>query len=157
MTKLNHLDKKGNAHMVDISPKEPTRRTATAEGKITLGENAFHALSNDTVPKGDVFAVARVGAIQAVKKTSETIPLCHPVRIGSVSIDISHNDRVVTISCTVQGVDSTGFEMEALMGVSTALLIIYDMTKSLDREMVISDVRLIHKDGGKSGEYRWER
>ncbi|MBC8428648.1 MAG: cyclic pyranopterin monophosphate synthase MoaC [FCB group bacterium] len=156
MKKMTHLDEKGNARMVDISPKQPTQRAATAKGRITLGENAAGALANNSVPKGDVFAVARIGAIQAVKKTSETIPLCHPLRIGAVSVDIELIDRKATVTCTVTGIDSTGFEMEALVGVSTALLIIYDMTKSLDREMVISDIRLIHKAGGKSGEYKWE-
>lgn len=156
MKEMSHLDEKGNARMVDISPKELSKRIATANGTITLGKNAAKALTDKSVPKGDVFAVARVGGIQAVKKTSEIIPLCHPLKIGSITLDFKQISREVTVSCTVTGIDRTGFEMEALVGASTALLIIYDMTKSLDREMTIGDIKLIHKAGGKSGEYKWE-
>ncbi len=157
MKKMSHIDGRGNARMVDVSSKKPTRRTAVASGCIKLGLNAAAAIDDDSVPKGDVFATARIGAITAVKRTWETIPLCHPIRIGSVEIDFSRIDDTVKVTCSVGGVESTGFEMEALTGVTAALLIIYDMTKALDRGMEIGEVRLIHKSGGKSGEYVWQK
>jgi len=153
---MSHLDDRGRAVMVDVSGKEPTRRSAKACGHIDLGEKAAAAVADSEVPKGDVLAAARIGAIQAVKRTWELIPLCHMVSIGSVSIEFQQADRRLEVLCSVEGVDSTGFEMEALLGVSTALLIIYDMTKSLDRGMEIGGIRLLQKSGGKSGEYRWQ-
>lgn len=151
-----HLDDRGRARMVDVSGKEETRRTAKASGRIVLGPGAARAVLDGSVPKGDVLAVARTGAIQAVKKTWELIPMCHPVRIGGVEVDLMPDPEGVTAVCTVIGCDSTGFEMEALTGVTASLLIIYDMTKSMDRGMVITDVRLLSKSGGASGEYRWQ-
>jgi len=156
MKRMSHIDDKGNARMVDISSKAPTERTATASGRIELGKNSSAAIEDDSVPKGDVFSTARIGAIAAVKKTWELIPLCHPLRIGGVEVDFTKNGSFVEVTCTVRGFDSTGFEMEALTGVTTALLIVYDMTKALDRGMKIGEVRLISKRGGKSGEYRWQ-
>ena len=156
MKKMSHIDEKGNARMVDVSLKEPTARTAVASGCIVLGRNAASAIDDDSSPKGDVFSTARIGAIAAVKKTWELIPLCHPLRIGVVEIDFSRKGNTVGVTCTVKGMEATGFEMEALTGVTTALLIIYDMTKALDRGMEIGEVRLIRKTGGKSGEYRWQ-
>lgn len=156
MKKMSHIDEKGNAKMVDVSSKEPTLRTAIASGCIELGKNASAAIDDESTPKGDVFSTARIGAITAVKKTWELIPLCHPLRIGVVKIDFIKNGNTVEVTCTVKGVEATGFEMEALTGVTTALLIIYDMTKALDRGMEIGEVRLIRKSGGKSGEYRWQ-
>jgi len=156
MKKLSHIDEKGNARMVDVSIKEPTARLALASGNIKLGRNASEAIDDDSVPKGDVFSTARIGAISAVKKTWELIPLCHPLRIGGVEIGFEKTGDTVEVTCTVKGIDSTGFEMEALIGVTTALLIIYDMTKALDRGMEIGEVRLIRKSGGKSGEYIWQ-
>ena len=156
MKKMSHIDEKGNARMVDVSLKEPAARTAVASGCIKLGGNAAAAIDDDSAPKGDVFSTARIGAITAVKKTWELIPLCHPVRIGVVEIDFSRYGNTVEVTCTVKGIESTGFEMEALTGVTTALLIIYDMTKALDRGMDIGEVRLVRKSGGKSGEYRWQ-
>ncbi len=156
MNKLSHIDDKGNAKMVDVSSKAPTERMAAASGRIELGGYASAAIEDDSVPKGNVFSTARIGAIAAVKKTWELIPLCHPLRIGGVEVDFRKNGSIVEVTCTVRGFDSTGFEMEALTGVTTALLIIYDMTKALDRGMEIGEVRLIGKSGGKSGEYRWQ-
>ncbi len=156
MKELSHLSGDGSARMVDVSGKEATMREAVAGGTIVLGENAERALEDDTVPKGDVYAAARLGAISAVKRTWETIPLCHPLRIGGVDVDISRSGSEVTVTCSVRGLETTGFEMEALNGVVTALLVIYDMTKALDRGMEIKDVRLISKSGGKSGDYRWQ-
>lgn len=156
MKELSHLDRDGNARMVDVSAKEPTRREAVATGRIKLGENASRSLDRGSVPKGDVFAAARLGAISAVKRTWETIPLCHPLRIGGVEVDLRKSGATVTATCRVTGIESTGFEMEALNGVMTALLVIYDMTKSLDRGMEIDRVRLISKSGGTTGEYRWQ-
>lgn len=156
MKKMSHIDEKGNARMVDVSSKEPAERTAVASGCIRLGGNASAAIDDDSAPKGDVFSTARIGAITAVKRTSETIPLCHPLRIGGVQIDFSKDGNTVEVTCTVKGVESTGFEMEALVGVTTALLIIYDMTKAMDRGMEIGEVKLIRKSGGRSGEYRWQ-
>jgi len=150
-----HVDRNGAARMADVAGKEPSRRTAEASGRISLGPAAARAVLDGSAAKGDVLAVARVGAIQAVKRTWETIPMCHPVRIGGVEIELLPDPEGVTASCRVTGVDSTGFEMEALHGVTVALLIVYDMTKSLERGMVISGVRLLAKSGGKSGEYRW--
>jgi cyclic pyranopterin phosphate synthase len=151
-----HLDARGAARMMDVSGKPSTRRTAEASGRITLGSGAAAAVIDGSVAKGDVLAVARIGAIQAAKRTWESIPMCHPVRIGGVEVDLLPDDRGVTAVCRVTGTDSTGFEMEALSGVTAALLIVYDMTKSIDRGMVISDVRLISKSGGASGEYEWQ-
>jgi len=142
--------------MVDVSGKDETRRTAKASGRIALGPAAARAVLDGAVPKGDVLAVARTGAIQAVKKTWELVPMCHPVRIGGVEVDLIPDLQGVTAECTVIGCDSTGFEMEALNGVTAALLIIYDMTKSVDRGMVMTDIRLLSKSGGASGEYRWQ-
>lgn len=151
-----HFDTRGAARMMDVSGKPPTRRTAEASGRITLGSGAAAAVIAGSVAKGDVLAVARIGAIQAVKRTWESIPMCHPVRIGGVEVDLLPDERGVTAVCRVTGTDSTGFEMEALSGVTAALLTVYDMTKSIDRGMVISDVRLMSKSGGASGEYKWQ-
>lgn len=155
MKDAGHFDASGAARMVDVTGKPVSLRTAEASGRIRLGPVAAAAVLAGTVAKGDVLAVARIGAIQAVKRTWETIPMCHPVRIGGVEVDLSPDEQGVTAVCRVVGTDSTGFEMEALHGVTSALLIVYDMTKSLDRGMEISAVRLIRKSGGASGEYQW--
>ncbi|MCK4505000.1 MAG: cyclic pyranopterin monophosphate synthase MoaC [Candidatus Aegiribacteria sp.] len=157
MKSMSHIDDQGKARMVDISGKEPSDRYARASGRILLGDNASRAIDSDSVPKGDVFAAARIAAIQAVKKTWETIPLCHPIRIGGTEIELMKAGTAVTAVCTVKGRESTGYEMEALVGVTAALLTIYDMTKALDRVMEITDVRLLQKSGGKSGEYVWQK
>lgn len=156
MKELSHLNGDGSARIVDVSGKEPTLREAVARGTVILGENAARALDDRSVPKGDVYAAARLGAISAVKRTWETIPLCHPLRIGGVEVEIQRDGGEVTVTCSVRGVESTGFEMEALNGVVTALLVFYDMTKALDRSIEIRNVRLLRKSGGKSGEYQWQ-
>jgi cyclic pyranopterin phosphate synthase len=156
MQELSHLRRDGSARIVDVSGKEATLREAVARGTVVLGDNAAKALDDDRVPKGDVYAAARLGAISAVKRTWETIPLCHPLRIGGIDVDIQRDGGEITVTCSVRGMETTGFEMEALNGVVTALLVFYDMTKALDRGIEIRDVRLISKSGGKSGEYRWQ-
>ncbi len=157
MPEPSHLGSDGNARMVDVSEKKATFREAVARGTITLGRNAAKALENDEVPKGDVYAAARIAAITAVKRTWEVIPLCHPVTIGGVELELRKEGVAVRVTCRVTGVERTGYEMEALNGVTTALLTIYDMTKSLDRGMTIGEVRLLKKSGGKSGEYTWQK
>jgi cyclic pyranopterin phosphate synthase len=158
MDKLTHFNAAGEAHMVDVGEKAHTRRTAVAEGKIFVNEAVFQAIASGTAKKGDVLAVARIGGIQAAKRTFELIPLCHLVGLTHCSIDFNLNEaeRSVTAVCTTRTTGQTGVEMEALTGVSAALLTIYDMCKALDRSMRITDVHLRLKDGGKSGLYRYE-
>lgn len=154
--KGNHFDEKGNAIMVDVSKKEATLRIAKAEGHILMNETAYHVVESGTSKKGDVLGIARVAGIMAVKQTSSLIPLCHPLIIESTSIefDLDLSKRCVRAVCTVQTTGKTGVEMEALCGVSVALLTIYDMCKALDRGMEICGVTLVEKQGGKSGHYR---
>ena len=153
---LSHIDEDGSIRMVDVGPKDITPRTATARGVIRMTPATFNAITKDNLPKGNVCAAARVAADFAAKKTSEVIPLCHPLPISAVEISFSLNQdkSEIGVEATVKATDRTGVEMEALHSVSIALLTIYDMAKSMDKGMLISDIRLIHKDGGKSGEYR---
>jgi cyclic pyranopterin phosphate synthase len=151
---FTHLDPMGRARMVDVTPKEPTHRRAVARGKVFMQPATTAAIANREVKKGDVLAVARVAAIQAAKRTSDMIPLCHPLLIGSVSVNFEIGDDAVEIEVQVDTVDRTGVEMEALHACSVAALTIYDMCKSADRGMVIGDVALWEKTGGKSGTYR---
>ena len=152
---LTHFDAAGNAVMVDVSEKPVTAREATAHGIITMNAEAFAAVESGTVKKGDVLGVARVAGIMATKRTSELIPLCHPLPLTKVQIefDLLPERRAVEARCTVKTSGVTGVEMEALTGVSTALLTIYDMCKAADRGMVMTGVRLLQKHGGKSGSY----
>ncbi|MDL2253093.1 cyclic pyranopterin monophosphate synthase MoaC [Ruminococcaceae bacterium OttesenSCG-928-I18] len=152
----NHFDAAGKAIMVDVSGKEETLRIAVAGGKITLNDAALQAVSRGTAKKGDVLGVARVAGIMGLKRTSSLIPLCHPMPIDKASIDFSilENDHSIEVVCTVQTTGKTGVEMEALCGANIALLTIYDMCKSLDKGMVIGEVRLFKKQGGKSGDYQ---
>jgi cyclic pyranopterin phosphate synthase len=151
---FTHLDPMGRARMVDVTPKEATHRRAIARGKVFMQPATTVAVANREVKKGDVLAVARVAAIQAAKRTSDMIPLCHPLLIGSVSVNFEIGDDFVEIEVQVDTVDRTGVEMEALHACSVAALTIYDMCKSADRGMVIGDVALWEKTGGKSGTYR---
>ena len=151
---FTHLDPLGRARMVDVTPKEPTHRRAVARGKVFMRPETTAAVANREVKKGDVLAVARVAAIQAAKRTSDTIPLCHPLLIGAVSVNFEIGDDTIEIEVQVETVDRTGVEMEALHACSIAALTIYDMCKSADRAMVIGDVALWEKTGGKSGTYR---
>ena len=157
--KFNHFDEAGNAIMVDVTNKEPTYRTAVAEGKIKVTLPILDAITGRTAAKGDVLGVARVAGIMAAKRTWELIPLCHPLLLShlSVDFDILEEECAVRGSCTVKLSGKTGVEMEALTGVSVALLTIYDMCKALDKGMEITGVHLVEKHGGKSGDYRYEK
>ncbi|MDD2371860.1 MAG: cyclic pyranopterin monophosphate synthase MoaC [Firmicutes bacterium] len=152
---FTHLDKQGKAKMVDVGDKNITTRTAYAVGKIILPENIMKAIMDDSVPKGDVLSVARVAGIMGAKNTSSMIPMCHPLLINSCSIDfnVDENNSLIEVMCTVKVDGKTGIEMEALTGVSVALLTIYDMCKGIDKGMVITDILLEKKTGGKSGIY----
>lgn len=155
---LTHFDRNGNAVMVDVSEKEITARTAIATGCIHVGAEIMAAVTEGTVKKGDVLGVARVAGIMGVKKTSDLIPMCHPIPIRKCSIDydLDENRGIIHVFCTVKTEDKTGVEMEALTGVQVTLLTIYDMCKSIDKHMVMSDIHLIEKTGGKSGTFRFE-
>ncbi len=154
---LTHLDKNGNAIMVDVSEKEVTHRTAIACGKILVSQEILASIKEDTNKKGDVLAVARVAGIMAAKRTSELIPLCHLLMLTKCTVDftINEEENYIEASCTVKTDGKTGVEMEALTGVQIALLTIYDMCKAIDKKMVITDVHLLSKSGGKSGEFTW--
>jgi cyclic pyranopterin phosphate synthase len=153
MTTLTHLDAAGAAHMVDVSAKHITAREAVAEGRITMSPDAATAIHTGAAAKGDVLAVARVAGIMAAKRTAELIPLCHPLPLTRVAIDLQTDDAGVTVTATARTDGKTGVEMEALTAVSVALLTIYDMAKAIDKAMVIGGVRLLTKKGGKSGDY----
>ncbi len=154
---LTHLDKNGNAVMVDVSEKEVTHRTAIACGKILVSQEILASIKENTNKKGDVLAVARVAGIMAAKRTSELIPLCHLLMLTKCTVDftINEEENYIEASCTVKTDGKTGVEMEALTGVQIALLTIYDMCKAIDKKMVITDVYLLSKSGGKSGEFTW--
>lgn len=153
MSGLTHLDESGAARMVDVAGKAVTRREATATGRITTSAEAAAAIRDGAVKKGDVLAVARVAGIMAAKRTSDFIPLCHPLPLTSVTIDLAPDEAGVTVTATVTTDGKTGVEMEALTAVSAALLTIYDMTKALDRGMEIGGVKLLAKSGGRSGDW----
>lgn len=152
---MSHFDEKGNAVMVDVSGKEPTSRTAVAEGKILVSKEIMDAVTGHKVKKGDVLGVARVAGIMAVKQTSSIIPMCHPLMISKCSIDFELDEKESSIKaiCTAKVEGKTGVEMEALHGVSAALLTIYDMCKAIDKRMVIKEIHLVEKHGGKSGDF----
>lgn len=154
MSRLTHLDGQGAAHMVDVSAKAETDRQAIATGRIAMSEAAAQAIRDGAVKKGDVLAVARVAGIMAAKKTADLIPLCHPLPITKVSLDLAPDAAGITATATVRTRGQTGVEMEALTAVSVALLTVYDMAKALDKAMVIGPVRLLEKTGGKSGDWR---
>ncbi len=155
MNSLTHIDKNGNAAMVDVSGKDITARYAVAGGHISMSDEAIRAVTEGAAPKGDVLATARIAGIMAAKRTSDLIPLCHPLHLSKVSIDfeVCPKEGCIRCTCDVRLHDRTGAEMEALCGVSVALLTVYDMCKAIDKTMVISAVRLLEKDGGKSGHY----
>lgn len=153
MTKLTHLDKSGAAYMVDVSAKTNTVREAVAEGRITMSAEALAAIIEGSTKKGDVLATARIAGIMAAKKTSELIPLCHPLLLSKVTVEFAFEDGSIRVTTVVRLTGQTGVEMEAITAVSVALLTIYDMAKALDKGMVISDIRLLSKSGGKSGDW----
>ncbi len=153
--KFNHFDAEGNAVMVDVSAKSPTRRLAVAQGKIKVSRAVLDAITGHTAAKGDVLGVAQVAGILATKRTSELIPLCHPLALSHCTVEftILHEECAVLAECTAKLDAKTGVEMEALTGVSVALLTIYDMCKAIDKTMEISDIHLVYKEGGKSGTF----
>jgi len=153
MTGLTHLDEDGAARMVDVSAKAVTAREAVAAGRITMAADAAQAIAAGLIKKGDVLAVARVAGIMAAKRTAELIPLCHPIPLSAVTIDFTLHDDGVTVTATARTAGQTGVEMEALTAATAALLTVYDMAKALDKGMIIGDVRLLAKRGGKSGDW----
>ena len=155
MAELTHFDAKGKSRMVDVSDKDETERVAVAAGSIVMAPDTMKLITEGGVKKGDVLSVARLAGIMGAKKTPELIPLCHPLALASVEVDLvcdpERNAVDITATCKVTG--RTGVEMEALTAVAVAALTIYDMCKAVDRAMRITDIRLIHKSGGKSGTY----
>jgi cyclic pyranopterin phosphate synthase len=153
MTQLTHLNSLGEAHMVDISSKQDTSRLALAQSIVDLTPPILAAITDKTLPKGDLFATVRIAAIQAAKKCSDLIPLCHPLPLSKVTVDIAldKTQLVITVECKTTG--KTGVEMEALTAASVGALTAYDMCKGIDKGMVISQVKLLKKTGGKSGEW----
>lgn len=151
---LTHLNERGEAHMVDVGDKEVTKRTAVAEGRVVMPADLVEKFFSGDLPKGDAAAVARVAGILGAKKTHELIPLCHPIALTSVDISLEPYGHGVAITATVSTTSQTGVEMEALTAVSTAALTIYDMVKSLERGVTIETVRLLRKEGGRTG--KWE-
>ena len=152
--RLTHLDQAGQARMVDVSGKDISARAATATGKVLLSPAAVAALRDGTVPKGDAIAVARIAGIQGAKRTSDLIPLCHPIGLHSVTVDLQVTDDGVLISATARTADRTGVEMEALTAVTVGALAMIDMIKAVDPGAVITDVRVEEKTGGKTGTWR---
>ncbi|QOG12426.1 cyclic pyranopterin monophosphate synthase MoaC [Arcobacter sp. FWKO B] len=152
---LTHLDKNNRPTMVDVSGKNATSRVAVASGTITMSKDAYNAIISQTTKKGPVIQTAVVAAIMGVKKTSELIPMCHPLLLSGINCDVKQLDELpgFELSVTVKLDGQTGVEMEALTGVSIGLLTIYDMAKAIDKGMIISDVKLLHKSGGKSGDF----
>ena len=153
---LTHLDERGRARMVDVSEKEITEREAVASGRVRLKASTLGLITAGKIGKGDVFAAARIAGILGAKETPRLVPLCHPLRITGVSLDFATRRRPceIVITCRVKTRDRTGVEMEALTGVATAALTLYDMCKSVDREMQIGEIRLDRKSGGRSGTFR---
>ena len=154
MSGLTHLDDSGAARMVDVSAKAATMREAVAGGRIDMSAEAVRAIADGLVKKGDVLATARIAGIMAAKKTAEIIPLCHPLALSSVEVDLTLDEKGVAVRATARLNGQTGVEMEALTAASAALLTVYDMAKAIDKAMVIGDIRLLSKTGGKSGDWR---
>ncbi|MBT4832345.1 MAG: cyclic pyranopterin monophosphate synthase MoaC [Porticoccaceae bacterium] len=153
MSKLTHLNPSGEAHMVDVSAKADTLRTAIAQSQVELTAAIVAAITDDNLPKGDLYATARIAGIQAAKKCSDLIPLCHPLPLSKITVDIElqGNSFLITALCKTTG--KTGVEMEALTAASVAALTVYDMCKGLDKGMIIRDTKLLEKSGGKSGDW----
>ncbi|MFA6449370.1 MAG: cyclic pyranopterin monophosphate synthase MoaC [bacterium] len=156
MNELSHIDDKGRASMVDVSDKNTTERRASAQGSVSLRPDVLDKILDGDIPKGDVFQVARIAAIQAAKKTSELIPLCHPLKITNVKIDFKADRGAseIVITAVVKALDRTGVEMEALTAAAVAALTIYDMCKAVQRDIVVGPFFLLEKEGGKSGHYK---
>ena len=154
MSRLTHLDDKGAARMVDVGGKAETARSATAAGRIRMAGETLAAIRDVSGPKGDVLAAARIAGIMAAKKTGELIPLCHPLGLDAVSVDFAFEEDAIRVTAKAGLTARTGVEMEALTAASVALLTIYDMAKAIEKGMVIEEIRLIEKTGGKSGDWR---
>ncbi|MEU1821846.1 cyclic pyranopterin monophosphate synthase MoaC [Streptomyces abikoensis] len=150
---LTHLDATGAAHMVDVSAKEVTARAARASGRVLVSPRVVALLRGEGLPKGDALATARIAGIMGAKRTPELIPLCHPLALSGVTVDLTVTDEAVEILATVRTTDRTGVEMEALTAVTTAALTVVDMVKAVDKAAVITDIRVEEKTGGKSGPY----
>jgi cyclic pyranopterin phosphate synthase len=153
--RLTHVDEAGAARMVDVTAKAVTDRVAVASGRVVVSDDVVALLRGDGVPKGDALGVARVAGIMAAKRTPDLVPLCHPLAISGVTVDLEVQDDAITITATVRTADRTGVEMEALTAVSVAALTVVDMVKAVDKAAVITDVRVESKSGGKSGS--WQR
>lgn len=151
---LSHLDDRGHARMVDVGNKDITRRRAVARATVSMDQATSSAIAHNGLPKGDVLAVARIAGIQAAKRTSDLIPLCHPLMLSSVVVDLSVRDGAVDIEAVVETTSQTGVEMEALTACSVAALTLYDMCKAIDKSMEIGSIALWEKSGGRSGDYR---
>ena len=157
MSDFTHFDEKGNARMVDVSDKAVTRRTATAQGKISVSRDLMDTILSKSVKKGDVLTVAQVAGIMSTRRTADLIPMAHPLGLmhANVTFEIDEEACEIKVLCTAVCEGKTGVELEALTGVSVALLTIYDMCKSVDRRMVMGDIHLIEKTGGKSGDFKF--
>ncbi|RYD44507.1 MAG: cyclic pyranopterin monophosphate synthase MoaC [Sphingomonadales bacterium] len=156
MTRPTHLDESGAASMVDVGAKAVTQRRAVAGGRITMSPGALEAIRSGNAPKGDVLSTARIAGIMAAKRTADLIPLCHPLALTKVGVDFAWEDSGISVMATAQTTGQTGVEMEALTAASVALLTLYDMAKALDRAMILGDIRLLEKSGGRSGDWRTE-
>ncbi|MBT2133845.1 cyclic pyranopterin monophosphate synthase MoaC [Croceibacterium sp. LX-88] len=156
MNKLTHLDSQGQARMVDVGGKPQTARSAIAAGRILMSAEALTAIREGSGPKGDVLAAARIAGIMAAKKTGELIPLCHPLALDAVTVDFTFEGDGIRVTAQASLTGKTGVEMEAMTAAAIALLTIYDMAKAIDKGMVIGEVRLLEKTGGKSGAWRAE-
>ncbi len=151
--RLTHLDETGAARMVDVTAKDVTARTATATGRVLLSPEVVALLRGEGVPKGDALSVARIAGIMGAKRTPDLVPLCHPIALSGVTLDLSVSDQGVDVRATVRTADRTGVEMEALTAVAVACLTVVDMCKAVDKRAVISDVRVEAKSGGRSGDW----
>ena len=157
MSEFTHFDEKGNAYMVDVSEKEITRRSASAQGTISVSRDVMDAVLGKKIKMGDVFTVAQTAGIMGTKHTADLVPMCHPLSLTNAKVSFSIDEEACTITavCTAVTDGKTGVEMEALTGVSVALLTVYDMCKAIDKRMVIENIHLVEKTGGKSGDFRF--
>jgi len=155
--KLTHLDERGRPRMVDVSAKPETERTARAVGEVELSRKAIDLISSNKIPKGEVLNTARLAGIQAAKRSSEWIPLCHPLRLTQVDVELTlaPKEGLIRVVSTVKAIDRTGVEMEALTAVAAACLTVYDMCKAVDKRILIGNIHLLSKKGGRSGEFTW--
>jgi cyclic pyranopterin phosphate synthase len=156
MTSFPHLDETGAAKMVDVGAKDVTERSATARGRLTVSAEVIDLLHRQEIPKGDALAVARIAAIAGTKRTADLIPLCHPLRLTGVDVELTVTGDAIEIAVTCRATDRTGVEMEALTGVAVAGLTLHDMVKAIDPAAVLTDVRLVAKSGGRHGDWRRE-